>query len=105
MTDAEYETVRAVAQAFARAWIRTVLESNNVDVLVSGMTYASKAGAAGVPALTVPAGLDPSGRPQGVILSGDYLSDPKLIALGYALEQQLQGRVEPDLDAVISTFP
>ena len=27
------------------------------------------------------------------------------LALGYALEQQIQGRVEPDLDAVISTFP
>ena len=105
LTDAEYDRVRAAAQAFARTWIKTVLATNNVDVLVSGMTYAGNAGAAGVPALTIPAGLDPSGRPQGVILSGDYLSDPKLIALGYALEQQLQGRVEPDLDAVISTFP
>ena len=76
-----------------------------VDVLISGMTYAAQAGAAGVPALTIPAGLDPAGRPQGVVLSGDYLSDPKLLALGYALEQQLEGRVEPDLDAVISTFP
>ena len=49
--------------------------------------------------------LTPSGRPQGVILSGEYLSDPKLLALGYALEQQIQGRVEPDLDKVITTFP
>ena len=105
MTDAEYDRVRATAQVIARAWMKTILASNDVDVLVSGMTYASNAGAAGVPALTIPAGLDPSGRPQGVILSGDYLSDPKLLALGYALEQQLQGRVEPDLDAVISTFP
>lgn len=105
LTDAEFDRVRATAQAVARTWIKTVLATNNVDVLVSGMTYASNAGAAGVPALTIPAGLDPSGRPQGVILSGDYLSDPKLIALGYALEQQLNGRVEPDLDAVISTFP
>ena len=105
MTDAEYDRVRATAQTIARAWIKTILASNNVDVLVSGMTYASNAGAAGVPALTIPAGLDPSGRPQGVILSGDYLSDLKLLALGYALEQQLQGRVEPDLDAVVSSFP
>jgi amidase len=105
LTDAEYDRVRAVAQAIARTWIKTVLASNNVDVLVSGMTYTGGAGAAGVPALTIPAGLDPSGRPQGVVLSGDYLSDPKLLALGYALEQQLQGRVEPDLDAVVSTFP
>jgi amidase len=105
LTDEEYARVRTVAQAFARAWIRLVLESNDVDVLVSGMTYSSNAGAAGVPALTVPAGLDPSGRPQGVIVSGDYLSDAKLLSLGYALEQQLQGRIEPDLDAVIGALP
>ena len=105
LTDEEYARVQNVAEVIARAWMKTVLAENNVDVLVSGMNYAGEAGAAGVPALTIPAGLDPSGRPQGVILSGDYLSDARLLALGYALEQQLQGRVEPDLDAVISTFP
>ncbi len=105
LSEEEYARVRAVAQAVARTWIKTVLADNAIDVLVSGMTYTGGAGAAGVPALTVPAGLDPSGRPQGVVLSGDYLSDAKLLALGYALEQQLQGRVTPDLDAVIATFP
>ncbi len=53
---------------------------------------------AGVPALTIPNGLDPNGRPQGIVLSGPYLSDPQLIAVGYALN----GRVEPDLDATIA---
>ncbi|MCB0203573.1 MAG: hypothetical protein KDH89_01990, partial [Anaerolineae bacterium] len=49
----------------------------------------------------IPAGLDPAGQPQGVVLSGPYLSEPKLFAVGFALEQALQGRVEPDLDATI----
>jgi len=46
--------------------------------------------------------LGPNGRPQGIILSGPYLSDPQLIAVGYALEQALNGCVEPDLDATIA---
>jgi Asp-tRNA(Asn)/Glu-tRNA(Gln) amidotransferase A subunit family amidase len=82
----------------------SVLESNGVDLLVSGMAYTGSAGAAGVPALTIPAGLDPSGRPQGIILTGDYLSDPQLLSLGYALEQQIGGRVEPNLHAVIEVI-
>jgi amidase len=101
MTAQEYARIHAVAQALAHQWMDTVLETNNVDVLVSGMAYTGSAGAAGVPALTVPAGLDPLGRPQGIILTGDYLSDPQLLALGFALEQQVQGRVEADLDAAI----
>ena len=67
--------------------MKTVIDQNDVDVLVSGMSYSGNAGAAGVPALTIPAGLDPKGRPQGVILSGPYLSEPKLFAVGYALER------------------
>lgn len=47
-------------------------------------------------------GLDANGRPQGIILSGPYLSAPQLIAVGYALEQALNERVEPDLDATIT---
>jgi hypothetical protein len=39
---------------------------------------------------------------QAIILSGPYLSDPQLIAIGYALEQALNGRVEPDRDATIA---
>ena len=103
-TAEEYVRIRAVAQALAQNWMKTVLETNNVDILVSGVSYSGNAGAAGVPALTIPAGLDPKGQPQGIILSGDYQSEPKLFALGYALEQVLQGRVQPDLDATIAAI-
>ncbi len=101
MTAEEYEQLRAEAQAIADKWIKDILEKNNVDVLVAGTYYANNAGAAGVPALTIPAGLDPNGQPQGIILSGDYLSEPQLFAVGYALEQVLNGRVEPNLDATM----
>jgi len=32
-----------------------------------------------------------------VIITGDFLSEPQLIAVAYAIEQALHGRVEPDL--------
>ena len=105
LTAAEFERVLATAHALAAEWLRVALETHNVDILVSGMSYTSNAGAAGVPALTIPAGLDANGQPQGIILSGTYLSEPKLLAVGYALEQVLHGRVEPDLDAVVAIFP
>jgi amidase len=100
-TAEEYERIHAVAIALATEWMNALIEQNDVDVVVTGMSYSGNAGAAGVPALTIPAGLDPKGQPQGVILSGPYLSEPKLFAVGYALEQALKGRVQPDLNATI----
>ena len=58
--------------------------------------------AAGVPAVTIPTDPDPNGPAQGIILSGPHQSDPQLIAVDYALEQALNGRVAPDSDATIS---
>jgi Asp-tRNA(Asn)/Glu-tRNA(Gln) amidotransferase A subunit family amidase len=49
--------------------------------------------------LTIPNGLYPNGWPHGIVLSGPYLSDPQLIAVGYALEQAPNGRVEQGLGA------
>jgi len=102
LTPEEFARVQATAATIGETWMRTILEQNDVDILVTGMKYAGNAGAAGVPALTIPNGLDPNGRPQGIILSGPYLSDPKLIAVGYALEQAINGRVAPDLEATLA---
>ncbi len=109
-TDEEYQMIVSAAQAAADQWIKGILAQYDVDVLMMGLNY-TQAGAAGVPALTVPAGhilntqTNQPGEPTGVILTGDYLSDGKLIAVGYALEQALMaagnGRVDPDLDATL----
>lgn len=102
LTPEEFARMQATAAKLGETWMRTLLEQNDVDILVTGLLYSGNAGAAGVPALTIPNGLDANGRPQGIILSGPYLSDPQRIAVGYALEQALNGRVEPDLDATIA---
>ena len=36
-----------------------------------------------------------------MVLTGNALSVPEPFAVGYALEQALKGRVEPDLEATI----
>ncbi len=97
-TTEEYARLVGEAQQYARTWIKAILDRYDVDVLVTATSYTTNGGAAGIPALTIPAGLDMSGKPTGLILSGDYLSEPKLFAVGYALEQALHGRVEPDLN-------
>ena len=101
MTAAEHAQIVAEAQAYAKTWMNWLLKTYDVDVLIVATRYANNAGAAGIPALTIPAGLDATGKPTGIIITGPYLSEPNLFAVGYALEQALHGRTEPDLDATI----
>lgn len=103
-TKEEYARLVGESQSYAKAWMKAILVKYDVDVLVTGTSYTNNAGAAGIPALTIPAGLDVTGQPTGLILSGDYLSEPKLFAVGYALEQALQGRMEPDLEKTVDSF-
>lgn len=39
-----------------------------------------------------PTGFDPTGRPQGIILSGPHLSDLRIITVGTVLELALNAR-------------
>ncbi|MEZ4769587.1 MAG: hypothetical protein R2844_14295 [Caldilineales bacterium] len=60
-----------------------------------GQAYAP----AGFPAMTVPTGYNDDGQPVGITMVADYLGEPKLIAVGYALEQAMQARKAPNLEA------
>ncbi len=106
ITAEEYTAAVAEARARAEAWMTGVLQTYDVDVLMAGTFYAN-AGSAGVPALNIPIGMgaDTSGAstgPAGVYLTGPYLADGQLLAVGYALEQALGVRLVPDLDATIA---
>lgn len=56
---------------------------------------SSHAAVAGYPNLTVPVGFDVNDRPVGLCLIGGYLREPRVLAVGYALEQLLQARRPP----------
>ena len=49
----------------------------------------------GMPALSLPAGITAAGLPVGLELLGASMSDQKLVAIGYAIEQVLQARRPP----------
>ena len=57
--------------------------------------------AAGYPAITIPVTLDAEGKPLSFHIVGDYLSEPSLITAGYVLEQSVDPRVDPDLEATM----
>lgn len=95
----DYDAMKEGNPAAARAAIDTILEQYGVDVLVGDVRqlYAP----AGYPALTVPSGYTAEGEPEGVVFVGPYLSEPRLLAVGYAYEQATQARVAPDLEATM----
>jgi len=95
----------------AAEFLRGLLVKHDIDVLIASGT--GEYCAAGFPALSVPvfrrqkqvpAGLLPDGQPTNIVLSGDYLSEPKLIAVGYAYEQATQARQEPDLETTMASI-
>ncbi len=98
MTEEEYRALKEQHQADARAGIQAAFADYDLDVLVtSSQAYAP----AGFPAITVPNGYDGSGQPQGLVLVGDYLGEPKLIAAANAYEQATHARVAPDLQTTL----
>jgi amidase len=106
VTAEQYQQAVGEAQQCAEAWISGVLQTHKVDLLLAGTLYTT-AGSAGTPTINIPTGraADPAsgapGAPTGLYLTGPYLSDAKLIAVAYALEQALPARVAPDLDTTI----
>jgi amidase len=100
LTAEELVQMVAVNQQNAREGIDGLLAEYDIDVIVSdlGQQYAP----AGYPALTVPSGYAQDGTPQGVVFVGGYLSEPQLLAVGYAYEQSSNARVAPDLEATMT---
>ena len=100
ITQEEFASLQQLENGRARNALDIIFENHEVDVLISDGTqlYAP----AGYPALTVPAGYASDGTPQGTVFIGRWLSEPQLLAAGYAYEQTSQARVAPDLEATMA---
>ena len=96
----EFEQMVTDNQQTARDGIDGVLAQYDLDVVVSdfGQLYDP----AGYPALTVPSGYATDGTPQKAVFVGGFLSEPQLLAIGYAFEQRTLARVAPDLEATMT---
>jgi amidase len=100
ITSDEFASQQQLDNGAARNGIDLFFDNYDLDVVVSkmGQAYAP----AGYPALTVPAGYDEEGRPTGTVFVGRRLSEPQLLAIGYAYEQATQARIAPDLEATMA---
>jgi amidase len=80
----------------AQQRIDSLLQAYGLDLVFSSVSqvYAP----AGYPAISIPTGYDENGSPVNAVFVGTYLSEPKLLAVGYAVEQGLHAWAAPDLD-------
>ncbi|MCB9155423.1 MAG: amidase [Caldilineae bacterium] len=97
LSEQEYLALKEKNQSAAREALSSIFADYGVDVLISdvGQAYAP----AGFPAITIPTGYDETGQPTGIIMVADYLGEPKLIAVGHALEQATQARKAPEMES------
>jgi amidase len=101
ITDEEFASLQQQENGRARNALDIIFENYEIDVLIADtQLYAT----AGYPALTVPAAYGDDGTPQAVVFVGRFLSEPQLLAAGYAYEQATQARVAPDLEATMTVI-
>jgi amidase len=113
---------RETATRLAQEAIDSVLAAQDLDAIVApsgepafptdpvagdvftGPFSASAAAVAGYPSITIPAGYV-AGLPVGISFIGANHSEPKLLALAYALEQALGVRVPPTFPGSVELPP
>ena len=117
LTDYEYIAVKAHALPLVRAIIAGIIDAENLDAIVyptsptrpektdrdpdpdgapgSGGSPVILANLTGFPDLIVPAGFTGRGLPVSISFLGPAFSEPRLLGLGYALEQRLKARRLP----------
>jgi amidase len=99
LTDEEWSALREQHISETQAAFQALFDTYNVDMFIDNDTQAYAA--AGYPAITIPVTLDAEGKPLSFHIVGDYLSEPSLITAGYVLEQSVDPRIDPDLEATM----
>jgi amidase len=102
-----YVHARTTARYLARSGIDRVLVSHNLDAIVAPhLTNSTGPAVAGYPNLSLPVGIrPPSGKPVGMLMYSGFLQEPKLIALGYDLEQRMNVRRQPEFLGSVIPVP
>lgn len=100
VTAEEFASLSQQDNGMARNALDLIFQNYDVDVILSevGQLYAP----AGYPALSVPSGYAEDGTPEGAVFVGGFLSEPQLLAVGYAFEQATNARVAPNLEATMA---
>ncbi|MEV8637426.1 amidase family protein, partial [Streptosporangium sp. NPDC051023] len=114
LNDPEYRALREKVTSLARTAIDSVVSENRLDAVLAPtnngawltsltkgddftdfVATSTPSAVSGYPAITVPGGYARNVLPLGVTFFGGRLSEPTLIALGYAFEQAGQVRKPP----------
>jgi len=104
--DPIYIAARTNARNSARSGIDDALAAQNLDAIVAPHLSNSTAPAvAGYPNLSLPVGIRDNGRPAGMNMYSTFLNEPQLIGFGYALEQALNVRQQPQFLGSVIPLP
>jgi hypothetical protein len=83
------------------------MAEHDLDAVLSpSYAFGSSApAAAGYPVMSVPVGVSPEGIPAGVWLYAGFLQEPQLLHVGYAIEQLLSPREQPEFLGAVPADP
>jgi len=103
--DPAYIAARTNARTSARFGIDSVINSGVDAIVAPHLTNSTGPAVAGYPNLSIPVGIRDSGRPAGMLMYSTFLHEPQLIGFGYALEQALNVRQQPQFLGSIIPIP
>jgi len=104
-TDPAYIAARTHARTAARSGIDGVINSGVDAIVAPHLTNSTGPAVAGYPNLSIPVGIRDSGRPAGMLMYSTFLHEPQLIGFGYALEQALNARQQPQFLGSVIPIP
>src|SRR5437870_6240913 len=93
--DPAYIAARTHARTAARSGIDSVINSGVDAIVAPHLTNSTGPAVSGYPNLSLPVGIRDNGRPAGMLMYSTFLHEPQLIGFGYALEQALNVRQQP----------
>jgi amidase len=104
--DPNYIAARTHARNTAQSGIDDALAAQNLDAIVAPhLTNSTGPAVAGYPNLSLPVGIRDNGRPAGMLIYSTFLHEPQLIGFGYALEQALNVRQQPQFLGSVIPIP
>jgi amidase len=103
--DPAYVAARTHARTAARSGIDSVISSGVDAIVAPHLTNSTGPAVAGYPNLSIPVGIRDTGRPAGMLMYSTFLHEPQLIGFGYALEQALNVRQQPQFLGSIIPIP
>jgi amidase len=108
LNDPDYLAARNLCLQLTRTdGIDRVMAEHNLDAVLSpSYAFGSSApAAAGYPVMSVPVGVSPEGIPAGVWLYAGFLQEPQLLRVGYAIEQLMSPREQPEFLGAVPADP